>query len=108
FFFSSRRRHTRCYRDWSSDVCSSDLLPRCLRRLGRNLRPSAASASALRRYASFPVRRMFRGAELPSYTERMCKKNKINRAQKIRSEERRVGKERRDKKVREYRKKKEN
>src|SRR5207245_3526181 len=24
----SRRRHTRCYRDWSSDVCSSDLAPR--------------------------------------------------------------------------------
>src|SRR5687768_17145535 len=24
FFFSSRRRHTRCSRDWSSDVCSSD------------------------------------------------------------------------------------
>src|SRR5207245_8713589 len=23
--FSSRRRHTRCYRDWSSDVCSYDL-----------------------------------------------------------------------------------
>src|SRR2546422_5695420 len=31
FFFSSRRRHTRCSRDWSSDVCSSDL----------NLTPSA-------------------------------------------------------------------
>src|SRR5215469_12519343 len=27
FFFSSRRRHTRSLRDWSSDVCSSDLLP---------------------------------------------------------------------------------
>src|SRR5690606_40952567 len=27
FFFSSRRRHTRFSRDWSSDVCSSDLLP---------------------------------------------------------------------------------
>src|SRR5438094_7480897 len=27
FFFSSRRRHTRSYGDWSSDVCSSDLLP---------------------------------------------------------------------------------
>src|SRR2546422_6143953 len=27
FFFSSRRRHTRCSRDWSSDVCSSDLAP---------------------------------------------------------------------------------
>src|SRR5207245_6741606 len=24
-FFTSRRRHTTCYRDWSSDVCSSDL-----------------------------------------------------------------------------------
>src|SRR2546429_3408566 len=28
FFFSSRRRHTRCSRDWSSDVCSSDLTER--------------------------------------------------------------------------------
>src|SRR5690606_40094514 len=26
FFFSSRRRHTRFSRDWSSDVCSSDLI----------------------------------------------------------------------------------
>src|SRR5207253_5619286 len=36
FFFSSRRRHTRWPRDWSSDVCSSDL--RSIRRqLGRRL-----------------------------------------------------------------------
>src|SRR5206468_8454586 len=28
FFFSSRRRHTRSDRDWSSDVCSSDLFSR--------------------------------------------------------------------------------
>src|SRR3712207_7256883 len=28
FFFSSRRRHTRYWRDWSSDVCSSDLVGR--------------------------------------------------------------------------------
>src|SRR5215213_11992288 len=28
FFFSSRRRHTRLVSDWSSDVCSSDLVPR--------------------------------------------------------------------------------
>src|SRR5690348_17472027 len=27
FFFSSRRRHTRWTGDWSSDVCSSDLIP---------------------------------------------------------------------------------
>src|SRR5258707_13023863 len=35
FFFSSRRRHTRYWRDWSSDVCSSDLselLSRMLKR----------------------------------------------------------------------------
>src|SRR6266498_4698622 len=31
FFFSSRRRHTRCGRDWSSDVCSSDLSPDSVR-----------------------------------------------------------------------------
>src|SRR5256884_1083491 len=30
FFFSSRRRHTSCSRDWSSDVCSSDLGPRAV------------------------------------------------------------------------------
>src|SRR5256885_12850380 len=29
FFFSSRRRHTRLQGDWSSDVCSSDLVPPC-------------------------------------------------------------------------------
>src|SRR6266542_4583172 len=33
FFFSSRRRHTRCYRDWSSDVCSSDLPPEFIEEL---------------------------------------------------------------------------
>src|SRR5690606_40711741 len=32
FFFSSRRRHTRFSRDWSSDVCSSDLV-KCLGRV---------------------------------------------------------------------------
>src|SRR5438105_5405700 len=31
FFFSSRRRHTRSTRDWSSDVCSSDLFHAVLR-----------------------------------------------------------------------------
>src|SRR5215510_13749257 len=31
FFFSSRRRHTRWPRDWSSDVCSSDLVAHAAR-----------------------------------------------------------------------------
>src|SRR5690606_39553841 len=34
FFFSSRRRHTRFSRDWSSDVCSSDLEVLLVERLG--------------------------------------------------------------------------
>src|SRR5699024_11438367 len=35
FFFSSRRRHTRSKRDWSSDVCSSDLWEAAVRSLGK-------------------------------------------------------------------------
>src|SRR5207249_8473740 len=35
FFFSSRRRHTRSKRDWSSDVCSSDLPEKRLLGLGQ-------------------------------------------------------------------------
>src|SRR5215204_1518590 len=52
FFFSSRRRHTSSLCDWSSDVCSSDLmgcprrLPRCCRST-RPPRPIAPSASAI-------------------------------------------------------------
>src|SRR6266498_3450296 len=44
FFFSSRRRHTRCGRDWSSDVCSSDLGARCADRRERG--PLLRSVSA--------------------------------------------------------------
>src|SRR5690606_31362400 len=42
FFFSSRRRHTRFSRDWSSDVCSSDLL-----RLFVTLEPCAMCLGAM-------------------------------------------------------------
>src|SRR3712207_8103695 len=38
FFFSSRRRHTRYWRDWSSDVCSSDLGKYNLCRFGSKLK----------------------------------------------------------------------
>src|SRR5947209_19983131 len=42
FFFSSRRRHTRYWRDWSSDVCSSDLAD-----VARDiLQPDAVAAAA--------------------------------------------------------------
>src|SRR5207249_9630730 len=36
FFFSSRRRHTRSKRDWSSDVCSSDLFHEQVRAAGQH------------------------------------------------------------------------
>src|SRR2546429_2885065 len=59
FFFSSRRRHTRCSRDWSSDVCSSDLvawslltrdaeqLPRTVGRSSRGLDAECAASALL-------------------------------------------------------------
>src|SRR2546422_4162492 len=60
FFFSSRRRHTRCSRDWSSDVCSSDLtelaerFPQFRRRLASRLpmlnQVNRQQAELLRRY----------------------------------------------------------
>src|SRR6476661_5217735 len=44
FFFSSRRRHTRFKCDWSSDVCSSDLLEASLAMLRREGMPEVALA----------------------------------------------------------------
>src|SRR5436305_3121578 len=52
FFFSSRRRHTRCGRDWSSDVCSSDLLGTYLS--GRHVMSAASD------WSRFPLGTRFR------------------------------------------------
>src|SRR5207249_7886123 len=92
FFFSSRRRHTRSKRDWSSDVCSSDLdwlVPTTLCHAVRSFlipqlisRYSAAQSAAARRVV-FTLRR----AEGPG------KKLSRSPMAPIRSEERRVGKE---------------
>src|SRR3954469_10598802 len=46
FFFSSRRRHTRSLRDWSSDVCSSDLVERGDRAGHRGVRVGVRAADA--------------------------------------------------------------
>src|SRR5439155_15213183 len=43
FFFSSRRRHTRWPRDWSSDVCSSDLIR--LREIALGTKPITLAAN---------------------------------------------------------------
>src|SRR5437899_2928749 len=45
FFFSSRRRHTRCLSDWSSDVCSSDL---CSSTSSTTSSPARASTGSTR------------------------------------------------------------
>src|SRR5207302_5124529 len=45
FFFSSRRRHTRFSRDWSSDVCSSDLIQTMSSQLVNTNRPSQRISS---------------------------------------------------------------
>src|SRR6266496_5608918 len=58
FFFSSRRRHTRSLRDWSSDVCSSDL-PRS-RQAGRGPRDRGAVRPRL-----LPARRSAEAAHHP-------------------------------------------
>src|SRR5690349_25163052 len=45
FFFSSRRRHTRSLRDWSSDVCSSDLEEPMAAAIGAGLPVQSAGGS---------------------------------------------------------------
>src|SRR5690606_39974543 len=60
FFFSSRRRHTRFSRDWSSDVCSSDLsctfMPLLPASVGRYMRLSLGICPALLAYSDSAAR----------------------------------------------------
>src|SRR5437870_13893088 len=75
FFFTSRRRHTRWPRDWSSDVCSSDL-------------GSESGAKA----DSLPEA----GDQTASPSDKKDGKKESSSKRKKRSEERRVGKESRN------------
>ena len=56
FFFSSRRRHTRLVRDWSSDVCSSDLhfVPKYLSEQGFDITPVNPNADEILGKKSYP------------------------------------------------------
>src|SRR5205807_5672382 len=92
FFFSSRRRHTRLQGDWSSDVCSSDLL--------RWLAADACllESDSLRIF----LRDHSRDRDCPAIDRRLHSppiwRGRASRPDKIcnsqpRSEERRVGKE---------------
>src|SRR4249919_3159887 len=54
FFFSSRRRHTRFSRDWSSDVCSSDLVRvACLAQLVNVIAPIVTNANGVLRQSIY-------------------------------------------------------
>src|SRR5690625_7014220 len=90
FFFSSRRRHTRWPRDWSSDVCSSDL--------GKGKRQRGSVSVAVLEpegwESALPPRR--RTWTFPRATRKTGS----------RSEERRVGKESRTWRYREHQKRK--
>src|SRR2546430_5900525 len=86
FFFSSRRRHTRFDCDWSSDVCSSDLID-LLVRLDPVSRGQADRLDAADPHA--PQHHGVPGAETPHG----AKPGRVHRLGPPRSEERRVGKE---------------
>src|SRR5437870_6965965 len=93
FFFSSRRRHTRWPRDWSSEVCSSDLKARTPEP-GQGCSPCVAS-----RVLSAPrdgPGSQLKGSQATSPKSRGSKEPAlppIHITQAPRSEERRVGKE---------------
>src|SRR5204862_5542660 len=82
FFFSSRRRHTRSLRDWSSDVCSSDLLLLDLEHHLTRARPVRRGAPRRHAQDITPiVRRRTRGREtVPRYEEAVGHRPKIGRA----------------------------
>src|SRR5690606_40549552 len=90
FFFSSRRRHTRFSRDWSSDVCSSDLLCCSLAPPGHAPDESGRSACA-----QFDSIRAFRKdiCWQPRATPPPYPPVPVASLSRARSEERRVGKE---------------
>src|SRR2546427_9497946 len=85
FFFSSRRRHTRFDCDWSSDVCSSDLLGGEIKKLKRERRGDCR-ASQLLFAAADDLRAR---ASLDAPPARVA----VVLGTALRSEERRVGKE---------------
>src|SRR5690606_40913997 len=93
FFFSSRRRHTRFSRDWSSDVCSSDLT------VAQAQRRVEAAIEDRRRIGGGAIVHGQRLADLLADVQvdavvRVHRRLDLEDDAGLRSEERRVGKER--------------
>src|SRR5207248_6767322 len=92
FFFSSRRRHTRSYGDWSSDVCSSDLIRSCAQ--------DASEQTGVRRERSTKIGDPEYKREIEKQAvaadravEQRAGAHNARHDRSARSEERRVGKE---------------
>src|SRR5256886_7677384 len=86
FFFSSRRRHTRFDCDWSSDVCSSDLILRDEPHL-------SPDADAFCKEARRRVQKNIEGDVGSGDRVRVIGYHDLLKEEQYRSEERRVGKE---------------
>src|SRR2546429_6088476 len=86
FFFSSRRRHTRCSRDWSSDVCSSDLVK--TKAVIEQRRVHGAAERHELRFNAHEMRNRAHGVK--HFLKQPASQSFLR---KFRSEERRVGKE---------------
>src|SRR5437016_10539198 len=102
FFFSSRRRHTRLVSDWSSDVCSSDLVSICCKsRLGTVMFPNlplepsgGAGRTARVCIATYEILGPSKNGGIgTAYHSLAATLAAANHYVTIRSEERRVGKE---------------
>src|SRR5437899_3227244 len=91
FFFSSRRRHTRCLSDWSSDVCSSDLADREVaeQRAGASRLDEAVGLEHPRREGRVGAQQRGAGEQVAGAED--AERERAGHVD--RSEERRVGKE---------------
>src|SRR3712207_9452160 len=93
FFFSSRRRHTRYWRDWSSDVCSSDLQAKHIVEAADGFGISGANENtdaALAQYRQLAGKKLI--AIHAAESKETVEFSKLHTG-RSRSEERRVGKE---------------
>src|SRR5207249_6987173 len=99
FFFSSRRRHTRSKRDWSSDVCSSDLFSNGVKLYHAGDTAVFGDMQIIRDLYTPSI------AMLPIGDHYTMGPREAAYASKLRSEERRVGKESRARRRRNHAKK---
>src|SRR5689334_23729750 len=83
FFFSSRRRHTRWNCDWSSDVCSSDLLDHL----------ADVRLAQIRDEVVYELVSDLSEADIRKMVQEQKRTSRVANSPRSRSEERRVGKE---------------